>query len=128
MTTVVVLYLAQLSGRGRDRAVRPTFGRPRLMIRRRSCRRVRSGGSEPATAPAAVPDGSVEDDVSTCRACGNELVEIALTIDGSHLIDARRARSATPAAGTVTASRSQLDGVLHDISAVPTRYRRSLSS
>jgi len=69
----------------------------------------------------------VEIDVSTCRACGNEVVEIALTIDGSDL----KMRSCS-----ICDTRSwhrdgesvALDGVLHDISAVPTRYRRSLSN
>lgn len=74
-----------------------------------------------------VPHYGWRNDVSTCRACGNETVEIALTIDGSKL---------TMRSCSVCDSRSwhrdgesvKLDGVLHDISAVPTRYRRSLSS
>jgi hypothetical protein len=69
----------------------------------------------------------VESFVSTCRACGNEIVEIGLTIDGSDL---------TMRSCSVCDTRSwhrdgesvALDGVLHDLSAVPTRYRRSLSS
>jgi hypothetical protein len=68
-----------------------------------------------------------EDDVVACTACGNELVEIAMTIDGAAL---------TMRSCSVCDTRSwhrdgesvELGGVLHDISAVPTRYRRSLAS
>lgn len=65
--------------------------------------------------------------MSTCRTCRNELVEIALTIDGSRLTmwscSTCDTRSWHRDGETV-----ELDGVLHDISSVPTRYRRSLSS
>jgi len=58
--------------------------------------------------------------------CNNEMVEIGLTVDGSGLV----MRSCS-ACDTRTWHRDgeevDLDGVLHDISSVPTRYKRSLS-
>ncbi len=65
--------------------------------------------------------------MSTCRACGNETVEIALTIDGSHLM-MRSCSICDTRSWHRDGEWVELDGVLHDISAVPTRYRRSLSS
>lgn len=62
----------------------------------------------------------------TCRACGNELVEIALTVDGSRLL-MRSCSNCDTRSWHRDGESVQLDGVLHDISAVPTRYRRSLS-
>ncbi len=63
----------------------------------------------------------------TCRSCGNETVEIALTIDGSNLT--MRSCSICDTRSWHRDGRSvELDGVLHDLSSVPTRYRRSLSS
>jgi hypothetical protein len=63
---------------------------------------------------------------SKCPGCGNEEVLIGLDVDGSRLVmhacaicDTRRWRRD----GDVI----ELDGVLHDLSSVPTRYRRSLS-
>ena len=63
----------------------------------------------------------------TCRACGNETVEIALTIDGSNLT--MRSCSICDTRSWHRDGKSvAFDGVLHDLSSVPTRYRRSLSS
>jgi hypothetical protein len=69
----------------------------------------------------------VEDDVSTCRACGNELIEIALTIDGSRLT-MRSCSTCDSRSWHRDGESVELGGVLHDISSVPTRYRRTLSS
>lgn len=72
-------------------------------------------------------DRPMECDVATCRACGNEMVEIALTIDGSDLM-MRSCSICDTRSWHRDGESVALDGVLHDISAVPTRYRRSLSS
>jgi hypothetical protein len=69
----------------------------------------------------------VENDVATCAACGKEMVEIALTIDGSHLT-MRSCSNCDTRSWHRDGESVELGGVLHDISAVPTRYRRSLSS
>ena len=65
--------------------------------------------------------------MANCRACGNEQVEIAMTVDGSRLL-MRSCSTCDTRSWHRDGESVQLDGVLHDISAVPTRYRRSLSS
>ena len=64
--------------------------------------------------------------MTKCPVCNNEMVEIGLTVDGSGLV----MRSCS-VCDTRTWHRDgdevDLDGVLHDISSVPTRYKRSLS-
>ena len=65
--------------------------------------------------------------VSSCRASGHEQVEIGLTIDGSRLV-MRSCSACDTRSWHRDGEAVALDGVLHDISAVPTRYRRSLSS
>jgi hypothetical protein len=55
------------------------------------------------------------------------MVEIALTIDGSDLM-MRSCSICDTRSWHRDGESVALDGVLHDISAVPTRYRRSLSS
>ena len=66
--------------------------------------------------------------VVTGRAiAGNVDVEIALTIDGSDLM-MRSCSICDTRSWHRDGESVALDGVLHDISAVPTRYRRSLSS
>jgi hypothetical protein len=54
-------------------------------------------------------------------------VEIAMTVDGSRLL-MRSCSTCDTRSWHRDGESVQLDGVLHDISAVPTRYRRSLSS
>jgi hypothetical protein len=63
---------------------------------------------------------------SSCPRCGHDEVLIGLNVDGARLVmhacatcDTRRWQRD----GDVV----ELDGVLHDLSNVPTRYRRSLS-
>jgi len=65
--------------------------------------------------------------MSVCTVCGNEDVEIGLTIDGSRLI-MRSCSVCDTRSWLRDGDQVDLDGVLHDISAVPTRYRRTLSS
>ena len=64
--------------------------------------------------------------MSRCTGCGNELVEIALTIDGARLM-MRSCSNCDTRSWHRDGEAVELGGVLHDISAVPTRYRRSLS-
>jgi hypothetical protein len=65
--------------------------------------------------------------VKTCRECGHEQIEIGLMIDGSRLM--MRSCSVCDTRSWHRDGESvELEGVLHDISAVPTRYRRSLSN
>lgn len=75
------------------------------------------------------PDGAAEQmghDVARCGECGHELVEIALTIDGARLM-MRSCSNCDTRSWHRDGESVELGGVLHDISAVPTRYRRSLS-
>jgi hypothetical protein len=65
--------------------------------------------------------------MSNCSRCGNEEVEIGLTIDGSRLV-MRSCSVCDIRSWHRDGDQVALDGVLHDLSAVPTRYRRSLSS
>jgi len=65
--------------------------------------------------------------MSLCETCRNELVEIGLTIDGSRLV-MRSCSTCDTRSWHRDGDPVHLDGVLTDISAVPTRYRRSLSS
>lgn len=65
--------------------------------------------------------------VLTCRDCGHEQVEIGLEIDGSRLI-MRSCSICDTRSWHRDGESVKLQGVLHDISSVPTRYRRSLSS
>jgi hypothetical protein len=64
--------------------------------------------------------------MAACEVCSHEVVEIGLNVDGSRLV----MRSCS-VCDTRTWSRDgdgvALDGVLHDLSSVPTRYRRTLS-
>lgn len=64
--------------------------------------------------------------VAKCPVCGNEMVEIGLTVDGSDLVmrNCSECETRTWHRGD---EEVDLDGVLHDISSVPTRYKRSLS-
>jgi hypothetical protein len=77
-------------------------------------------------------DGSGSEDVngwasvSRCVGCENELVEIALTIDGARLM-MRSCSTCDTRSWHRDGEAVELGGVLHDISAVPTRYRRSLA-
>ncbi len=64
--------------------------------------------------------------MQTCQACGNEEVEIALTVDGSRLL-MRSCSTCDSRSWHRDGESVELGGVLHDISATPTRYRRSLS-
>lgn len=65
--------------------------------------------------------------MSSCQRCGNEMVEIGLTIDGSRLV-MRSCSTCDTRSWRRDGETVELDGVLTDISSVPTRYRRSLSS
>lgn len=65
--------------------------------------------------------------MACCETCRNELVEIGLTIDGSRLV-MRSCSTCDTRSWHRDGDPVHLDGVLTDISAVPTRYRRSLSS
>lgn len=65
--------------------------------------------------------------MTRCAACGNEQVQIAMTIDGSRLV-MRSCSICDTRSWHRDGEAIELDGVLHDISAVPTRYRRSLSA
>jgi hypothetical protein len=64
--------------------------------------------------------------MSSCRNCGNEEVEIGLTIDGSRLV-MRSCSTCDVRSWHRDGDQVDLDGVLHDLSLIPTRYRRSLS-
>jgi hypothetical protein len=55
------------------------------------------------------------------------LVEIGLTIDGDRLM-MRSCSACDTRSWHRNGETVDLDGVLHDISSVPTRYRRSLSA
>ncbi len=65
--------------------------------------------------------------MSSCQVCRNELVEIGLTIDGSRLV-MRSCSNCDARSWHRDGEHIELDGVLTDLSSVPTRYRRSLSS
>lgn len=65
--------------------------------------------------------------MAECAKCGHEVVEIGLTIDGSRLVMCSCANCDTRSWHR-DGENVELDGVLADLSAVPTRYRRSLSS
>lgn len=65
--------------------------------------------------------------MSACKVCGNEDVEIGLTIDGSRLV-MRSCSTCDTRSWHRDGDRVDLDGVLTDLSSLPTRYRRSLSS
>lgn len=65
--------------------------------------------------------------MAVCPNCGNELVEIGLTIDGSRLM-MRSCSVCDTRSWHRDGEAVELDGVLADLSAVPTRYRRTLSS
>ncbi len=68
----------------------------------------------------------MDDDMTTCRVCGNEQVEIALTVDGSRLL-MRSCSNCDTRSWHRDGESVELGGVLHDLSTVPTRYRRSLT-
>lgn len=65
--------------------------------------------------------------MAVCEICGNEVVEIGLNVDGSRLL-MRSCSVCDTRSWSRDGDGIELDGVLHDISSVPTRYRRSLSS
>lgn len=65
--------------------------------------------------------------MSSCTLCRHELVEIGLTIDGSRLV-MRSCSNCDSRSWHRDGEDVALDGVLTDLSSVPTRYRRSLSS
>jgi hypothetical protein len=65
--------------------------------------------------------------MAACRACGNETVEIGMSIDGSSLT-MRSCSLCDTRSWHRDGEAVELDGVLADLSAVPTRYRRSLSA
>lgn len=65
--------------------------------------------------------------MSSCNGCGRDLVEIGLTIDGSRLV-MRSCSTCDTRSWHRDGDPVELEGVLTDLSAVPTRYRRSLSS
>ena len=65
--------------------------------------------------------------MAECTNCGNELVEIGLTIDGSRLM-MRSCAVCDTRSWHRDGEAVELGGVLADLSAVPTRYRRTLSS
>lgn len=83
--------------------------------------------SQPLPAPTADRPGLRPTGGVGCPGCGDELVEIELQIDGEPLVmlscSACDRRSWHRRGESVA-----LGGVLADISAVPTRYRRDLSS
>lgn len=61
----------------------------------------------------------------TDRYCDHEKVEIAIVVDGTRLL-MRSCSECDVRSWHRDGSSVELDGVLHDISVVPTRYRRSL--
>lgn len=65
--------------------------------------------------------------MATCTTCGNKAVEIAMTIDGAQLL-MRSCSNCDTRSWHRDGESVELGGVLTDISAVPTRYRRSLSA
>lgn len=65
--------------------------------------------------------------MTECNTCGSEQVEIVMTIDGSELI-MRACSNCDHREWRRDGEAVELDGVLHDIRSVPTRYRRTLSA
>lgn len=65
--------------------------------------------------------------MAECATCGKELVEIGLTIDGSRLV-MRSCADCDTRSWHRDGETVELEGVLADLSSMPTRYRRSLSS
>lgn len=57
--------------------------------------------------------------------CDHEKVEIAIVVDGTRLL-MRSCSECDVRSWHRDGAAVELDGVLHDISVVPTRYRRSL--
>jgi hypothetical protein len=64
--------------------------------------------------------------MSVCGTCGNDQIEIGLTLDGSRLV-MRSCSTCDRRTWHRDGDQVELDGVLHDLSSLPTRYRRSLS-
>lgn len=64
--------------------------------------------------------------MSVCDVCANEVVEIGLNVDGARLV-MRSCSVCDTRSWQRDGDGVDLDGVLHDLSSVPTRYRRSLS-
>jgi hypothetical protein len=64
--------------------------------------------------------------MAECPSCGKELVEIGLTIDGSRLV-MRSCSGCDTRSWHRDGETVELEGVLADLSSLPTRYRRSLS-
>lgn len=62
-----------------------------------------------------------------CEVCNNEVVEIGMDVDGSRLL-LRSCSVCDTRSWHRDGDEVDLQGVLHDISAMPTRYRRSLSN
>lgn len=64
--------------------------------------------------------------MAACEVCANEVVEIGLNVDGSRLV-MRSCSVCDTRSWLRDGDGVELEGVLHDLSSVPTRYRRSLS-
>ena len=62
-----------------------------------------------------------------CQGCGNELVEIALTVDG-HELPMTSCSECDTRSWRRDGEFVELDGVLTDLSTTRTRYRRSLAN
>lgn len=62
-----------------------------------------------------------------CQACGNELVEIGLTVDG-HRITMTSCSECDTRSWHRDGEYVELEGVLTDLSSTRTRYRRSLAN
>ena len=62
-----------------------------------------------------------------CAGCGDETVEIGLTIDGHRLV-MRSCSNCDLRSWHRDGETVELDGVLTDISSTKTRYRRSLAN
>lgn len=65
--------------------------------------------------------------MASCSTCGSDSVEIGLTIDGSRLV-MRSCPTCDVRSWHRDGEAVQLDGVLADLSASKTRYRRSLAN
>jgi hypothetical protein len=65
--------------------------------------------------------------MADCHSCGNELVEIGLTVDG-HRLMMRSCGDCDIRSWHRDGEAVDLDGVLTDLSATKTRYRRSLAN
>lgn len=65
--------------------------------------------------------------MNTCPSCGKELVEIGLTVDGHRLL-MRSCNTCDTRSWHRDGETVELNGLLTDLSATKTRYRRSLAN